>query len=197
MQACHSSNETQRQSPGALNILNEKSVTWASLPQRGQLAILTLARLSEPLTQTSLSAYLFYQLKSFDPSLSDASISSQAGIIQAAFTAAQFFTAVLWGRAADSKNVGRKRVLLIGLGGTCLSTLGFGFSKTFLQAATFRTLGGLMNGNVGVMRTMISEVVREKKSVEERRNHRSLLTGILDINRGHFSYSQCASTLES
>jgi hypothetical protein len=27
----------------------------------------------------------------------------------------------------------------------------------------FRMIGGALNGNVGVMRTMISEIVREKK----------------------------------
>lgn len=32
----------------------EEKVTWASLPHRRQLIILTLARLSEPLVQTSL-----------------------------------------------------------------------------------------------------------------------------------------------
>ena len=32
----------------------EEPVTWASLPHRSQLIILTLARLSEPLVQTSL-----------------------------------------------------------------------------------------------------------------------------------------------
>ncbi len=32
----------------------EDKVTWASLPHRKQLIILTLARLSEPLVQTSL-----------------------------------------------------------------------------------------------------------------------------------------------
>jgi hypothetical protein len=34
----------------------EEPVTWASLPHRDQLIILTLARLSEPLVQTSLQA---------------------------------------------------------------------------------------------------------------------------------------------
>jgi hypothetical protein len=36
----------------------EKEVTWASLPHRRQLIILTLARLSEPLVQTSLQVCL-------------------------------------------------------------------------------------------------------------------------------------------
>lgn len=142
---------------------NEKPVTWASLPKKGQLAIITFARLSEPLTQTSLQAYLFYQLKSFDPSLPDSTISAQAGIMQGSFTAAQFLTAVWWGRLADAEWMGRKRVLLIGLSGTCISCLGFGFSRSFAAAVVFRILGGILNSNVGVMRTMISEIIEEKK----------------------------------
>jgi hypothetical protein len=146
-------------------VQREKSpqVTWSSLPRKGQLAILTFARLSEPFTQTSLTAYMFYQLKSFDPALPDSIIAGQGGMIQAAFPAAQLLTAVLWGRAADTDWIGRKRVLLIGLFGTCFSCLGFGFSKTFVQAMIYRVLGGALNGNVGVMRTMISEIVKEKK----------------------------------
>lgn len=143
----------------------EKPVTWSSLPKKGQLAILTFARLSEPLTQTSLQAYLFYQLKSFDPSLPDSAISAQAGIMQGSFTAAQFLTAVWWGRLADAEWMGRKRVLLIGLLGTCISCLGFGFSRSFATAITFRTLGGVLNSNVGVMRTLIAEIIAEKKYV--------------------------------
>ncbi|KAJ6017771.1 hypothetical protein N7451_001150 [Penicillium sp. IBT 35674x] len=144
-------------------IAEEKPVTWSSLPKKGQLAILTMARLSEPLTQTSLQAYMFYQLKSFDPSLPDSTISAQAGMLQGSFTAAQFLTAVWWGRLADAGWMGRKRVLLIGLFGTCISALGFGFSRSFTTAMIFRTLGGMLNSNQGVMRTMISEIVVEKK----------------------------------
>jgi MFS family permease len=99
-------------------------------------------------------AYMFYQLKWFDPSLPDSTISSQAGVLHASFTASQFLTAMMWGRIADSKRVGRKTVLLIGLLGTSISCVGFGFSTTFWQALLFRTLGGATNGNIGVMRTM-------------------------------------------
>ncbi|SLM33789.1 mfs transporter [Lasallia pustulata] len=101
-----------------------------------------MARLSEPLTQTSLQSYMFYQLKSFDPSLPDSTISGQAGMLQGAFTAAQFATAMLWGRAADADWGGRKKVIVV---------------------AFFRIVGGALNGNVAVMRTMISEIIKEKK----------------------------------
>ena len=141
----------------------EKAVRWRDLPKKGQLAILTLARLSEPLTQTSLQSYMFYQLRSFDPSLEDSAISSQIGILQGCFTFAQFMTAILWGRISDAQWAGRKRVLLVGLLGTGVSSVGFGFSRSFAWAIFWRTLGGALNGNVGVMRTMISEIIKQKK----------------------------------
>lgn len=141
----------------------KQTVSWKDLPRKTQLVVITLTRLSEPLVQTSLQAYMFYQLKWFDPSLSDSVISGQAGVLHASFTAAQLLTAMMWGRVADSSRFGRKKVILIGLTGTMISCLGFGFSKTFWQALFFRCLGGVTNGNVGVLRTMISEIVREKK----------------------------------
>jgi hypothetical protein len=143
----------------------EAPVTWSSLPKKGQLAVLTIARLSEPLTERSLAAYLFYQLKFFNPNLPDSTIASQGGMFTAAFAAAQFLTAVWWGRAADTPWIGRKRVLLVGLFGTCVSCLGVGFSTSFAQALFFRACAGCLNGNVGVMRTMISEIIKEKKCV--------------------------------
>ncbi|KAH0599869.1 hypothetical protein MHUMG1_02659 [Metarhizium humberi] len=137
--------------------LAREPVAWRDLPRKRQLIIITLARMSEPLVQTSL------QLKWFSPESPDALISRQAGILHASFMAAQFLTAMAWGRVADSPRAGRKTVLLIGLLGTSLSCLGFGFSTSFRQALVFRTLGGSTNGNIGVMRTMISEIIREKR----------------------------------
>lgn len=173
----------------------EKPISWSQLPKKTQLLILVLARLSEPLTQTSLQAYLFYQLKSFDPSLSDSAISRQAGIFQGSFTAAQFLTSIWWGRAADSHWVGRKRVLLVGLLGTLISCVGFGFSRSFTAAIIFRILGGLMNSNVGVMRTMVSEIIVEKKY--DTLFFLSIYNGliIVDINHARSCCCQCVSML--
>jgi MFS family permease len=61
---------------------------------------------------------MFYQLKSFDESLPDSVIASQAGLMASSFTGAQFLTALLWGRISDSERGGRKMVVLIGLLGT-------------------------------------------------------------------------------
>ena len=79
--------------------------------------ILGAPRLTTPLFIAAQS-YLFYQLKWFDPDQPDAAIASQAGILHASFTAAQLFTALVWGRVADSAWFGRKTVILIGLLGS-------------------------------------------------------------------------------
>lgn len=146
----------------------DEPVTWMSLPKKGQLAVLTIARLSEPLSERSLAAYLFYLLRSFDPTKSDSEITKQGGLLTASYAAAQFLTAVWWGRAADTPWIGRKRVLLVGLFGTCVSCIGVGFSRSFAQALFFRACAGCLNGNAGVMRTMISEIIKEKKYVLSR-----------------------------
>lgn len=118
----YSSYNDRPSTQGQTDVHNEKGekniVTWRSLPHKGQLAVLTLARLSEPLVQTSLQSYMFYQLKSFDTTLPDSVIAKQAGLMQGSFTGAQFMTAMMWGKIADSDRGGRKTVLMIGLLGT-------------------------------------------------------------------------------
>ncbi|KAI0111179.1 major facilitator superfamily domain-containing protein [Nemania sp. FL0031] len=138
-------------------------VTWMSLPRKDQLIILFLSRLVDFLQVASLQAYVFYQLKSFDDTLSDAQISSQAGLLQGAFTGAQVLTAFLWGKAADASWCGRKNVLIIGLFGTAISCIGYGFATSFWTAAFWRAAGGGINGTVGIIRTMIAEITVERK----------------------------------
>ena len=141
----------------------EKPASWSSLPRKDQLFILAFARLAEPIVATSINSYMFFMLRSFNPSLPDSAISSQAGFLSGGFTATQCLTAVVWGRMADRPSMGRKNVLIVGLLGTLVSAIGFGFSQSFGAALFFRCLGGALNGNVPVLRTMTSEVIREKK----------------------------------
>lgn len=126
-------------------------VTWMSLPRKDQLAILFLCRFVDFLQIASLQAYVFYQLKYINSSLSDAQISTQAGLLQGCFTGAQVLTAILWGKAADASWCGRKWVLFIGLGGTAISCVGYGFATSFFWAAFWRVVGGGINGTVGIM----------------------------------------------
>ncbi|KAF3015286.1 hypothetical protein E8E14_007092 [Neopestalotiopsis sp. 37M] len=140
-----------------------KVVSWMSLPRKGQLAVLVFARLAEPLSERSLTSYLFYQLRWFSPHLGPSEIAKQAGYLTAVFAAAQCLTSMWWGRAADNPRLGRKGVLIIGLTGSALSALGMGFSRSLTAAFFFRFCAGALNGNVGVLRTMVSEVVADKR----------------------------------
>jgi MFS family permease len=126
-------------------------VSWGSLPRKDQLVILFITRLVDFLQVASLQAYVFFQLKHFDESLSDAELSQQAGLLQGCFTGAQVLTAFIWGKAADASWCGRKHVLLIGLAGTAVSCVGYGFSASFYEAALWRAFGGAINGTVGIV----------------------------------------------
>lgn len=139
-------------------------VSWSSLPRKGQLAILFLCRFVDFLQVASLQAYVFYQLKSMaSGDTSDVAVSTQAGLLQGCFTGAQVLTAILWGKAADAPWCGRKPVLIVGLAGTAFSCIGYGFATTFAWAAFWRVVGGGINGTVGIIRTMISEIIVDKK----------------------------------
>ncbi|KAF1349617.1 major facilitator superfamily domain-containing protein, partial [Delphinella strobiligena] len=136
--------------------------TWLNMPNKGQLAILSLSRFVDFFQTAALQTYMVHQLKSFDPELPDSVISHQAGLLQGAFTASQIITSILWGRAADQPGVGRKLVLNIGLIGTALGCIGVGFSSTFHQAVVWRMLSGAINGTVGAARTMVAETVPKR-----------------------------------
>jgi len=132
------------------------------MPNKRQLAILSLSRFVDFFQMAALQTYMVHQLKSFDPNLPDPVISHQAGLLQGAFTAAQIVTSILWGRAADHPGVGRKMVLNIGLVGTGIGCIGVGFSTTFYQAVAWRMLSGAINGTVGAARTMVAESVDKR-----------------------------------
>lgn len=55
-------------------------------------------------------------------------------------------------------NISPPLSIFVGLHGSnlfaVLSCIGFGFSTSFAQALFFRSLGGITNGNIGVLRTM-------------------------------------------
>lgn len=137
--------------------------TWKSLPHKDQLAVLTLCRIVDFFQMVSFQTICYYQLKSFDSSVSEQVLSWQTGVALASFTAVQSCTAIPWGYVADAKWGGRKNALLIGLLGTSLSCVGVAFSTSFSGVVIFRALGGAVNGTVGVVRTMMSEVIRHKR----------------------------------
>ncbi|CAD0095757.1 unnamed protein product [Aureobasidium vineae] len=64
---------------------------------------------------------------------------------------------------ADQNRIGRKPVLLLGSAGTMLSLLLVGVSTNFWMALAGRAIGGFLNGNIGVIQTMVGELTVNPK----------------------------------
>lgn len=88
-------------------------------------------------------------------------VAKWVGITSAAFSISQCLTAVPWGFLSD--RVGRKPIILLGFFLTMVFSLMFGFSTSLPMAITARVLIGLGNGNVGIIRTMVAELVPERE----------------------------------
>ncbi|KAL2122763.1 hypothetical protein VTJ04DRAFT_3218 [Mycothermus thermophilus] len=123
-----------------------------------QLAILGIARFAEPLALTSVFPYLPEMIASFGVERTE--IARWAGLTGAVFSVAQSITAVPWGKASD--RFGRKPILLLGLANTAVCFLLWGVATSLPMAITIRALMGGGNGNVGIIRTMVAEMVPEK-----------------------------------
>ncbi|KAK8062630.1 MFS general substrate transporter [Apiospora hydei] len=151
---------------------SSKAVRWRDLPNKDQLFILALCRLSEPLSNVCLLPYIFYLVRSVlppandngsapDPDAEAARVSTYSGILVAAFPLAQFFVSLPWGWLSDRH--GRRISILAGLAVSVLANVGFGLSRSLGALLFWRVLAGLGNGNVGIMRTVTAEIVRERR----------------------------------
>ncbi|XXH03016.1 inosine-5'-monophosphate dehydrogenase [Hypoxylon texense] len=88
-------------------------------------------------------------------------VAKWAGVTSSVFSLAQSLTAVPWGRASD--RFGRKPVIMIGLLCTMICFLIWGMSTSLTMAITVRAIQGASNGNVGIIRTMVAEMVTERE----------------------------------
>ena len=80
----------------------------------------------------------------------------KAGYLGSAYFIGNFAGSMTWGWLSDI--LGRRPVMLMGICGTVFSELLFGFSQNFGWAIAGRFLWGLLNGNMGVVKTYVSEV---------------------------------------
>ncbi|KAK4691172.1 hypothetical protein P7C71_g5772, partial [Lecanoromycetidae sp. Uapishka_2] len=126
-----------------------------------QLFILALCRICEPIAFMSIFPYVYYMILSFNITSDTRQIAIYVGMVTSAFAFAEFSSGVAWGRISD--RIGRKPVLLTGLAGTALSMLVFGFAPSLPVALLGRALGGLLNGNMGVLQTTVAEIVTVKE----------------------------------
>uniref|UniRef100_A0A6A7FUX3 Major facilitator superfamily (MFS) profile domain-containing protein n=1 Tax=Hirondellea gigas TaxID=1518452 RepID=A0A6A7FUX3_9CRUS len=87
----------------------------------------------------------------------DSRISIYTGLLAASFAFSQFLTCHLWGWISD--RVGRRPVIIFGIVGNIVTIPLFGFSHSLFTAFLFRSLNGLINGNMGVCKTYLTEIL--------------------------------------
>lgn len=83
---------------------------------------------------------------------------------ESAFYATEAMCVLSWGRASD--HAGRKPILLSGLLGLTLSTVGFGLSRQFWSALLARCAQGALCGNIGVAKSMLAEMTDSSNIAE-------------------------------
>ncbi|WWC66398.1 uncharacterized protein I206_100300 [Kwoniella pini CBS 10737] len=120
----------------------------------GQILLLSMARISEPLTFGILFPFV-QQMIVETGEVEVEKVGYSVGFIEVAFSITQCLSLLYWAKAADK--FGRKPVLIASLFGALASTALFGFCKHVWQMYACRFLAGVFGGNAMVIRTLFTE----------------------------------------
>ncbi|KAL7720899.1 Major facilitator superfamily (MFS) profile domain-containing protein [Entamoeba marina] len=121
-----------------------------------KLIPLLLMLFIEALSQTSINSYVAYLLVDVGVAKDLDDAGNYNGFLITAFPIAQFFSSFIIGSLSDV--IGRRPIMLIGTLGIGISNLLFGFSFSFYFIYAMRFINGLLNGNIGVVKTYMAEL---------------------------------------
>ncbi|TFK27804.1 member of major facilitator superfamily multidrug-resistance, DHA1 sub-family [Coprinopsis marcescibilis] len=125
-----------------------------------QFSIVMFLQLAEPLTSQVISPFMPQLIRDLGiTGGNEAAVGYYVGMMQSIFFLTQALTILHWSRLSDS--IGRKPVILIGLSGLTISMYSFGLSRTFWGLVLSRSLNGALNGNIGVIKSMMAELTDE------------------------------------
>ncbi|KIM54845.1 hypothetical protein SCLCIDRAFT_1221664 [Scleroderma citrinum Foug A] len=122
-----------------------------------QLSLVLLLVLAEPISAQYIFPFINQLIRELGVTGGDdRKIGYYAGLIQSLFYITQALTILHWSRLSDY--IGRKPVLLIGLMGLSISNMCFGLSTTLSMIIASRCIAGALNGNIGVMKSVIADI---------------------------------------
>jgi len=121
-----------------------------------QFVIVLFLQLAEPLTSQVIYPFTPELIRSLHVAKTEAEVGYYVGLMQSLFFLTQAVTVLHWSRLSD--HIGRKPVILMGLCGLSISMYSFGLSTTFWGLVMSRALNGALNGNIGVIKSMMAEL---------------------------------------
>jgi MFS family permease len=137
-------------SAGAEAVKTKNEVPW------GRLTPLYLAIFASGTSQNLIVPFVVEMCATrFKVAPGDVGVAS--GVLVGGFMLSSSLSSLGLGHISD--RLGRRPLILLGLLASGLSTLLFGISETFAVALLARIGGGLFNGNIGILRAAISDVV--------------------------------------
>ncbi|KAF9035135.1 major facilitator superfamily multidrug-resistance, DHA1 sub-family, partial [Panaeolus papilionaceus] len=135
---------------------NAKKPKVTPLPW-AQFSLLLFLQLAEPLTSQVIYPFAPQLVRDSGITHGDESkVGYYVGIMQSLFFVAEAFTVLHWSRFSD--RLGRKPIILTGLFGLSISMFCFGLSTTYWGAAFSRAMNGALNGNIGVIKSIVAEI---------------------------------------
>ena len=96
--------------------------------------------------------------------IAEQDVGSYSGWVASSFALGQFLGSFWWGRISDK--IGIRPVMLFGLFCTAASTAVFGFASNLWTAISIRFIAGILNGNIGVVKTFIGLITDETNEAQ-------------------------------
>lgn len=124
-----------------------------------QLFLLFFIRMTDPVAFNCIFPFVQQMILDIGAVEDPEKVGYYAGLVESIFSLVQLFTIFHWGALSD--RIGRKPVLIIGCFGCAISGIAFGFSTTFWQMCLARSLNGLFNGNIAILKAAIGEITDE------------------------------------
>ncbi|KAF5310961.1 hypothetical protein D9619_007779 [Psilocybe cf. subviscida] len=125
-----------------------------------QLSIALFLQLAEPLTSQAIFPFVPQLIRDLGiTNGNESQVGYYVGLMQSTFFLTQALTVLQWSRLSD--RIGRKPVIMTGLAGLSMSMYCFGLSKTFRGLVLSQGLSGALNGNTGVITSLMGELTDE------------------------------------
>ncbi|KAI8144443.1 major facilitator superfamily domain-containing protein [Fennellomyces sp. T-0311] len=125
-----------------------------TLPFR-QLFLICAVRFAEPISFSIHVPFIYFMVRDFHVG-KETDIGYYVSLITSAFAVSQLVSAMPIGMLSD--RIGRRPVVLLGLAVGIISIISFGLSKTYTWALLTKILSGLLDNNIAVLKSMVSEL---------------------------------------